>query len=135
MPGEFGVALITGKPLAAAFELDRDDVAVASTMRASGLFIDIDANDVHTVNFHLSKSILVTSRPPPRADQHKDRGDHKTGDHENESGVERPRALAQAADNRRAEKSADARGAIDKADGRRRGRSGQERGGYRPKRW
>ena len=52
MTGQLDVALMTGKPLAAAFKLDRDDVVRPAIMSAPGFFIDIDANDIHAVDFH-----------------------------------------------------------------------------------
>ncbi len=49
MSGQLGVASMTRKPLAAAFELDRDDVAVAVVMRAAGFAIDFDTDDLGAV--------------------------------------------------------------------------------------
>ena len=39
--GKFGVAFMTGKPIAAAFELDRDDIAFAAPMSTPRLLIDV----------------------------------------------------------------------------------------------
>jgi hypothetical protein len=59
MSGQLGVALITRKPFAAAFKLDRDDVAFAPVMGTPGFFIDIDADDIHLANFQIRE---LTSR-------------------------------------------------------------------------
>ena len=59
MAGKFGMAFITWKPLATAFELDRDNVAFASIMGAPGFFIDIDANDLGAMNHHRDRSRLI----------------------------------------------------------------------------
>jgi hypothetical protein len=50
MSGNFIMAPVTREPFAAAFELQRDDVACAVIMRAARLWIDIDAVDLDTVN-------------------------------------------------------------------------------------
>src|ERR1043165_2960758 len=55
--GQLGVALVTGKPIAAAFELDRDDVAFAVVMSASRFLIDVHTDDQRAVNcFHVARS-------------------------------------------------------------------------------
>ena len=51
MPGQLGVALITRKPLSAAFELDCDDVEVAPVMCAPGSGIDVNADDIDSMDF------------------------------------------------------------------------------------
>ena len=94
MPGKFGVALKTRKPLAAAFKLDRDDVAVTPVMSAPGFSVDIDANDIHAVDFHLTLSIPVIGRPFPRTDQHQNGSDGPARDHKNKSDVKRAGPLA-----------------------------------------
>ena len=55
--GKFGVAFMTGKPIAAAFELDRDDIAFAAVMSAPRLLIDVHADNVDAVNYsHVERS-------------------------------------------------------------------------------
>src|SRR3954468_6562709 len=55
--GKFGVAFIARKPIAAAFELDRDDIAFAVVMRASRLLIDLHSDNVDAVNYsHVERS-------------------------------------------------------------------------------
>ena len=46
MSGEFRMAFVTREPFPTAFEFDRDDVALASIMRATRFPIDADADDV-----------------------------------------------------------------------------------------
>ena len=57
VPGKFGVAFMTGKPIAAAFELDRDDIAFAAVMNAPRLLIDVYADNIDAVNYsHVERS-------------------------------------------------------------------------------
>jgi hypothetical protein len=63
--GKRGMALMTRKPFAAAFELNRDDIALIMIMGASCLRIDIHAHDGSVVNLH---DTLLNSFP--RAEQH-----------------------------------------------------------------
>jgi len=63
--GKRGMALMTRKPFAAAFELDRDDIALVMIMGAACLRIDIHAHDGCVVNFH---DVLLNFFP--RAKQH-----------------------------------------------------------------
>jgi hypothetical protein len=57
VPGQFGVAFVTGKPIAAALEPDRDDIAFAVVMSASRLLIDVHADHLHVVNYsHVARS-------------------------------------------------------------------------------
>jgi hypothetical protein len=57
VPRKFGVAFVTGKPIAAAFELDRDDVAFAVVMSAARFLIEVHADDLHAVNYsHVGRS-------------------------------------------------------------------------------
>jgi hypothetical protein len=44
------VTLVTRKPIAAAFEFDRDDIALAMIMSAPRLRIDIDADNLDPVD-------------------------------------------------------------------------------------
>jgi len=60
-----GMALMTRKPFAAAFELNRDDIALVMIMGAACLRIDIHAHDGCVVNFH---DVLLNFFP--RAKQH-----------------------------------------------------------------
>ena len=50
MPGERIVTLMTRKPIAAAFELNRNNIALAMIMSAAGLRIDIDADNLDPVD-------------------------------------------------------------------------------------
>jgi hypothetical protein len=50
--GKRGMALMTRKPFAAAFELNRDDIALIIIMGAARLRIDIHAHDGCVLNFH-----------------------------------------------------------------------------------
>ena len=50
VPGKFGVALMTREPIAAAPELDRDDVVLAVVVSATRFSIHVRADDVHAVN-------------------------------------------------------------------------------------
>jgi hypothetical protein len=63
--GKHGVALMTRKPFAAAFELNRDDIALVMIMGASRLWIDIHAHHGCVVNLH---GALLNSFS--RAEQH-----------------------------------------------------------------
>ena len=56
MIGQVGVTLMTGKPIAAAFELDRDDVVGSAIVRTTRFRIDIDADNFGAVNFHALRS-------------------------------------------------------------------------------
>lgn len=49
--GKLGVAGVTRKPVAAAFESDRDNVVFAVVMSASRFVIEVDANDRPAANF------------------------------------------------------------------------------------
>ena len=51
--GQLSVTLMTRKPLTAALELDRDDVAFAVVVRAPRLFIHVETDDVDAVNLHV----------------------------------------------------------------------------------
>ena len=57
--GKFSVALATRKPLPAAFELDRDDIAFAVVMGAARLNIYVRTDDVHVVNVSIHAEIAV----------------------------------------------------------------------------
>ncbi len=50
MTGKFGVASITGKPIPAALELDRDEIALAVVVRATRFVINLRAYDGHVVD-------------------------------------------------------------------------------------
>jgi hypothetical protein len=50
--GQRGMAFMTRKPFTAAFELDRDDIALVMIMGAACLRIDIHAHDGCVLNFH-----------------------------------------------------------------------------------
>src|SRR3954447_20862340 len=55
--GKFGVAFMTRIPIAAALELDRDDITLAVVMSASRFLIDVHADDLHAVNYsHVARS-------------------------------------------------------------------------------
>ena len=55
--GKFVVTFMTGKPIAAAFELDSDDIAFAVVMIAARFLIDVHADDLHAVNYsHVARS-------------------------------------------------------------------------------
>jgi hypothetical protein len=55
--GQFGVAFMTGKPVAAASEFDRDDISFTVVMSASRFLIDVHADDLHAVNYsHVARS-------------------------------------------------------------------------------
>ncbi len=60
--GKFGVAFETRKPSAAAFELDRDDIAFAVVVSAPRFSINLDAGDVHVVNLQLDALTLLHAR-------------------------------------------------------------------------
>lgn len=55
---ELGVALVAGKPIPAAFEFDRDDVAFVVIMSAPGFRIDVQTGDACAMNnsVHLVRS-------------------------------------------------------------------------------
>jgi hypothetical protein len=63
--GKRGMTLMTRKPVAAAFELDRDDVALVMIMGAARLRIDVHAHDGCVVNLHGTLLNFF-----PRAEQH-----------------------------------------------------------------
>lgn len=50
MTGKFRMAGVTRKPLAAAFELDRDNVALTVVMSAPRFWIDVDAHDAYAAD-------------------------------------------------------------------------------------
>jgi len=57
MSGNFRVTLVARKPIAAAFELHRDDVAFAVVMSAARFLIDVHADDLYAVNNpHVTRS-------------------------------------------------------------------------------
>ena len=58
---QFSVALVTGKPVATAGELDRDDVVRPAIMRTTRFRIDIDPHNFDAVNFHALRSRGHTS--------------------------------------------------------------------------
>jgi hypothetical protein len=65
MSGQRGMAFMTRKPFTAAFELDRDDIALVIIMGAACLRIDIHAHDGCVVNLHGALLNFF-----PRAKQH-----------------------------------------------------------------
>ncbi len=109
--GKHGMTLMTRKPVAAAFELNRDDIALVMIMGASRLRIDVHAHDCCVVNLH--RTLLNFF---PRTKQHQERRDHPAHDHKNESAVERAGALTEFAENFWPDETTDARGAIDETD-------------------
>ena len=50
--GKLGMTFMTREPVAAALELDRDDIGLTVIMSTSRLRIDIHAQDDYVVNFH-----------------------------------------------------------------------------------
>ena len=108
--GKHGMTLMTRKPLAAAFELNRDDIAIVLIMGTSRLRIDTHAHDGCVVNLH---SMLLNSFP--RTKQHEQRRDHPARDHKNESAVEGAGALTELAENFWSDETTDAGGAIDES--------------------
>ena len=48
---QFGVTLVARKPVATAFELDRNNVTLAVIMCAAGFAVDFDADNLGAVNF------------------------------------------------------------------------------------
>ena len=62
--GKFEVASVTWKPIATAFEPDRDDVALAVIVRATCFMIDFHANDADAMDFSRGTihTFLVASR-------------------------------------------------------------------------
>jgi hypothetical protein len=55
--GKFDVTFVTRIPIAAAFELDSDDITLAVVMSASRFLIDVHADDLHAVNYsHVARS-------------------------------------------------------------------------------
>ena len=50
------MTLMTRKPVAAAFELNGDDVAFAMVVRAASLFIHAHTDDLDIMNLHGAKS-------------------------------------------------------------------------------
>ena len=64
MSGNFIMALVTWKPIAAALELQRDDVSWTVIMRAARFWIDIDAVDSpHHVAARSRGQIKTSSEP------------------------------------------------------------------------
>jgi hypothetical protein len=116
MVSEVEMTLVTGKPLAAAFELDRDDVVFAVIMDAPGVLVDIDANNICLSNLHcFGTEPQLGQRPRSWAEQDQQRRDRPTTNHKNEAGVERPGLLTQVSNHFRAKKTADAGGAINES--------------------
>jgi hypothetical protein len=63
--GKRGMALMTRKPFAAAFELNRDDIALIIIMGTACLRIDIHSHDSRAMNLHGPSLNFF-----PRAKQH-----------------------------------------------------------------
>jgi hypothetical protein len=68
--GEQSVTFVTRKPVPATLELDRDDIALAVVMRASRLWIDVNARDIDALNFHALRSRGQTSTSTAPMIQH-----------------------------------------------------------------
>jgi hypothetical protein len=51
MTRQFDVASVARKPVATAFESDRDDITLAVVMCTAGLAVDFDTDNLGAVNF------------------------------------------------------------------------------------
>src|SRR5215469_11978573 len=101
------------EPVAAAFELNRDDIAFAMIMGASRLRIDIYAPDGCAVNLQCRLLNFLS-----RTHQDQCRCDNETRNHHRESAVKRAGALADVADDFGTEISADTSIAINESNRR-----------------